>query len=139
MKQLGHASQIIPLLHPSTTPTPSSEAVSPTVLLEVLSKQLSHSDGIRGFFAVYLTSPESIAVDEDVPAVLVEAVRGADLEVMVPLACELIIQMYLFGAFFDFLISSIWRACNENLDFTIDVSLYLISHTIFDAAHCFPS
>lgn len=76
MKQLGHASQIFPLLHSSTTPNLSSEAVSPTVLLEVLSKQSSHIDGIRGFFTVYLTSPESIAVDEDVPAVLAEAVWG---------------------------------------------------------------
>lgn len=56
-------------------------------LLKVLSRQLSHSDGIRGFFAVYLTSPEPLTVEE-VPQVLAKAVIGADPKVMVPLACE---------------------------------------------------
>ena len=58
-------------------------------LSELLNKQLSHSEGIRGFFAVYLTSPESLETDDDVPSVLVEAVRGANAEIMVPLACKL--------------------------------------------------
>mmetsp|Transcript_41822 Transcript_41822/g.76434 ORF Transcript_41822/g.76434 Transcript_41822/m.76434 type:complete len:260 (+) Transcript_41822:98-877(+) len=84
MKQLGHASQIIPLLHPQgDNEMTEDESAS---LLEVLSRQLSHSDGIRGFFAVYLTSPEPLTVEE-VPAVLAEAVRGADKKVLVPLAC----------------------------------------------------
>ena len=85
MKQLGHASQIIPLLHPRGNDN-MTEDESASVL-EILSRQLSHSDGIRGFFAVYLTSPESL-MDEDVPAVLAEAVRDADTQVMVPLACK---------------------------------------------------
>lgn len=86
MKQLGHASQIIPLLHPQQENEKISEEDS-AALLEVLSRQFSHPDGIRGFFAVYLTSPESLTVDE-VPDVLAEAVRGSDASVMVPLACK---------------------------------------------------
>eukprot|EP00956_Cyclotella_meneghiniana_P039742 scaffold178271_cov36-Cyclotella_meneghiniana.AAC.1 len=80
MKQLGHTSRLIPLLHEETS------QVSKSDLSELLNKQLSHSEGIRGFFAVYLTSPESLEAD-DVPSVLVEAVRGANAEIMVPLAC----------------------------------------------------
>eukprot|EP00985_Skeletonema_marinoi_P008174 scaffold3640_cov146-Skeletonema_marinoi.AAC.5 len=86
MKQLGHASQIIPALHRSS---PSEEESA--VLLEVLQKQFAHSDGIRGFFAVYLTSAESLTMEE-VPSVLAEAVKGADTKVMVPLACMNVIM-----------------------------------------------
>lgn len=95
MKQLGHASRIIPLLHPHPI-TEEEEgaddddnAPSDALLLEVLSSQFGHSDGIRGFFATYLTSPESLttAGEDDVPPILAEAVRGADTKVMVPLAC----------------------------------------------------
>lgn len=46
----------------------------------------SHSDGIRGFFATYLTSPESLTVDY-VPEVLADAVRNSDTKTMVPLVC----------------------------------------------------
>lgn len=90
MKQLGHASQIIPLLHPQDGDELLTEDESAS-LLELLSRQLGHSDGIRGFFAVYLTSPESL-VDEDVPSLLADAVRSADTKVMVPLACMNVIM-----------------------------------------------
>ena len=60
-------------------------------LLELLSRQINHSDGIRGFFAVYLTSPESLTVD-DVPDVLAQAVKSADTKVLVPLACMNVIM-----------------------------------------------
>ena len=89
MKQLGHASQIIPVLHPEDGSSMSEDESA--LLLDVLSKQFAHSDGIRGFFAVYLTSPESLTMEE-VPTVLAEAVRGADTEVMVPLACMNVIM-----------------------------------------------
>eukprot|EP00970_Alexandrium_tamarense_P001142 scaffold117_cov188-Alexandrium_tamarense.AAC.2 len=88
MRQLGHASQIIPLLHDNNH-SPSEEDTE--AMYQVLSKQFSHSDGIRGFFAVYLTSPESLEVEE-VPEVLTKAVRGADAKVMVPLACMNVIM-----------------------------------------------
>lgn len=47
MKQLGHASQIIPLLHPQEGDDGVSDEES-AALLEVLCRQFSHSDGIRG-------------------------------------------------------------------------------------------
>lgn len=89
VKQLGHASQIIPVLHPEDGSSPSEEESA--ALLELLQKQFAHSDGIRGFFAVYLTSPESLTMEE-VPSVLAEAVIGADTKVMVPLACMNVIM-----------------------------------------------
>ena len=81
MKQLGHTSELIPLIHSKSPQVPTSD------LLKLLSTQFSHSEGIRGFFAVYLTSPES-QNEESVPDVLAQAVKGADDEIMVPLACE---------------------------------------------------
>ncbi|KAL3790118.1 hypothetical protein ACHAW5_007725 [Stephanodiscus triporus] len=88
MKQLGHASLIIPLLHQEDSETSDEEK---SALSEVLCRQLSHSEGVRGFFAVYLTSPESLTVD-NVPVVLAEAVKNADKKVMVPLACMNVIM-----------------------------------------------
>lgn len=89
MKQLGHASQIVPFLHPRDGSSPSEEESA--AVSEVLCKQFEHSDGIRGFFAVYLTSPESLTVEE-VPSVLAAAVKGADTKVMAPLACMNVIM-----------------------------------------------
>mmetsp|Transcript_17132 Transcript_17132/g.34863 ORF Transcript_17132/g.34863 Transcript_17132/m.34863 type:complete len:187 (-) Transcript_17132:88-648(-) len=88
MKQLGHASQIIPLLYTQNPDQNENQIIqiNNDILSEILAKQLSHSDGIRGFFAVYLTSPESLTTEE-VPPILAEAVRGADEEIFVPLAC----------------------------------------------------
>lgn len=127
MKQLGHTSRLIPLLHEESSQVSKVCAVciklhiiisvcsinltilnliqrmhcdvqnvnmviihlsKKSDLSELLNKQLSHSEGIRGFFAVYLTSPESLETG-DVPSVLVQAVRGANAEIMVPLACKL--------------------------------------------------
>lgn len=89
MKQLGHASQIIPILHPDNEGGSSDDESAE--VLQLLTKQFAHSDGIRGFFAVYLTSPESLNTDE-VPSVLAEAVKGSDMKVMVPLACMNVIM-----------------------------------------------
>ena len=56
-----------------------------------INESISHSDGIRGFFATYLTSPESLTVDY-VPEVLAEAVRNSYTKTMVPLACMNVIM-----------------------------------------------
>jgi hypothetical protein len=89
MKQLGHASQLIPILHPDDEGGLSDDESAE--VLQLLTKQFAHSDGIRGFFAVYLTSPESLNTDE-VPSVLAKAVKGSDMKVMVPLACMNVIM-----------------------------------------------
>ena len=92
MKQLGHASQLLPLLHPQDGDNgDGTQLISDEMLQDILSQQLSHSDGIRGFFAVYLTSPESLTT-EDVPTVLAEAVKASDTKVIVPLACMNVIM-----------------------------------------------
>jgi len=88
MKQLGHASQLIPLIHPQDD---DEQIMSDDDLLQLLSRQLNHSDGIRGFFATYLTSPESLTTEE-VPKVLADAVKSSDMEVMIPLACMNVIM-----------------------------------------------
>merc|ERR1712071_171809 len=64
------------------------ETCDEEALASLLKAQLSHSDGIRGFFATYLTSDdEDAAADQEiVPQLLVEAVEAADASVIVPLA-----------------------------------------------------
>ncbi|KAL3798296.1 hypothetical protein HJC23_000210 [Cyclotella cryptica] len=90
MKQLGHTARILPLLHPTNGTVVSQEELN--ALRRVLEEQFKHSEGIRGFFAVYLTSSESLLVeenddDDNVPRVLREAIVAADPKIMVPLAC----------------------------------------------------
>ena len=89
MKQLGHTARILPLLHPTDGTIVSPEEMHS--LRRVLDEQFQHAEGIRGFFAVYLTSsqepPSSSNAEEEVPPVLREAVRNADPALLVPLAC----------------------------------------------------
>ena len=96
-------------------------------LSELLNKQLSHSEGIRGFFAVYLTSPESLETD-DVPSVLVEAVRGANAEIMVPLACKL-------GYCFLFLLCVIFFADKLTSCHRFAIHLFLLSRKSHFSRH----
>ena len=64
----------------------------PTCCRANIDPQQSHSDGVRGFFAVYLTSPESLK-EEQVPAILADVVvRQTDAEVLAPLACMNVIM-----------------------------------------------
>lgn len=90
MKQLGHTARILPLLHPTDGTIVSPEEMHS--LRRVLDEQFRHAEGIRGFFAVYLTSsqeppPLPNEEEEEVPPVLREAVRNADPALLVPLAC----------------------------------------------------
>lgn len=81
MQQLSHASEICSLLEQSS---PDSESLAS----ELLKAQLSHSDGVRGFFATYLTGEGSIVADkENIPVPLAKAMDDADMDVLVPLAC----------------------------------------------------
>ena len=73
MKQVGYASEIVPLLN-SNTEEPNEEE-----LTALLKAQLSHSDGIRGFFVNYLASPAETAADGDaVPAPLANAMEAVE-------------------------------------------------------------
>ena len=80
MSQLSHAGEICALLEKE------GDAEANTLASDLLAAQLSHSDGIRGFFATYLTS-EGAADKEEIPEPLVGAMDKADMEVLVPLAC----------------------------------------------------
>ena len=63
------------------------------VLQQLLTAQLSHHDGIRGFFAVYLTGEgETIADTEHTPLPLSQALKRADMEKFTPLACMSVIR-----------------------------------------------
>jgi hypothetical protein len=84
MKQLQHGSDLTNALGGNSNDLSSQD------LKELIQAQLSHSDGIRGFMAVYLTTEN----DQDtfkVPDVLVQALQEqAQLnpDKLIPLACK---------------------------------------------------
>jgi hypothetical protein len=84
MKQVSHAAEIVPLLSMEAKQEEGDEdAVS--VMLQA---QLSHSDGIRGFFVNYLTGEGDTAADAlEVPAPLASAIQTvSDREDLISLA-----------------------------------------------------
>eukprot|EP00563_Minutocellus_polymorphus_P018803 CAMPEP_0197716104 /NCGR_PEP_ID=MMETSP1434-20131217/1117_1 /TAXON_ID=265543 /ORGANISM="Minutocellus polymorphus, Strain CCMP3303" /LENGTH=249 /DNA_ID=CAMNT_0043300411 /DNA_START=22 /DNA_END=771 /DNA_ORIENTATION=+ len=81
MSQLSHASEICGLLE-------KDDAKTITLASDLIAAMLSHSDGIRGFFATYLTGEGDTAADkEEIPEPLAGAMNKADMDVLVPLAC----------------------------------------------------
>lgn len=80
MKQVSHASTIVELLE-------DNKEENQDELKRMLTTQLGHSDGIRGFFVTYLTGETSPADDPVVPSVLKEAMTQVDPKELVPLAC----------------------------------------------------
>ena len=95
MKQIGHAEAVIELL--SSQENEAFENQQQLLLLEeLLTAQLSHSDGIRGFFVNYLTASasdsdtdvSSPADNSMVPEVLQKAMSKVDPDELVPLACK---------------------------------------------------
>lgn len=94
MKQIGHAEALIELLLSSQDDDDDNQQLQ-LVLEPLLTAQLSHSDGIRGFFVNYLTASTSDADDISwpadnpmVPEVLQKAMSKVDPEELVPLACK---------------------------------------------------
>ena len=88
MKQLSHASQLVSMLQDE------HDTKEEDRLGELLKAQLSHSDGIRGFFATYLTwdneegQQQLAAADiDDIPQPLAKAMEATDPSILVPLAC----------------------------------------------------
>lgn len=80
--QLGHAGQIVALLG-------KSDGKANTLAFDLLSIQLSKRDGIRAFFATYLTGEgdDTAADREKIPEPLAGAMHKADMNLLVPLAC----------------------------------------------------
>lgn len=84
MKQVEHSSKILDLLEESTKEEDNDE------LERMLISQLSHSDGIRGFFVTYLTGESSPADNPTVPVALQKAMAQVNANELVPLACKLL-------------------------------------------------
>jgi len=80
MAQLSHAANLVQQL--SMKDMPQEE------LTERLTAQLSHSEGIRGFFATYLTGEGDTVADlHEVPTPLAKAMAHANQKELIPLAC----------------------------------------------------
>lgn len=104
MKQVSHASKIVSAL--KQKPNETTE-FNEKQLSNILSTQLSHSDGIRGFFVSYLTTSSDEPSKEFeqtnngledegsfgyVPPALVSAMKVANQEELIPLACMNVIM-----------------------------------------------
>jgi hypothetical protein len=76
MKQVSYAADI------------ASELTNDDFAEERLVAQLSHSDGIRGFFVAYLTGEGETAADNDiVPTPLQNAMKQVNQDELISLAC----------------------------------------------------
>ena len=82
MQQVSHSEKLVTVLA-------QQENVDDSLAVQLLEAQLSHSDGIRGFFVTYLTAldGDSPADWETVPTALEKAMKGADATDLIPLAC----------------------------------------------------
>ena len=80
MKQVSHAEALVAALA-------GRDSDEDEELEKMLVSQLSHSDGIRGFFVTYLTGDESPADKPSVPLPLQKAMAQVDVASLVPLAC----------------------------------------------------
>jgi len=85
MNQVNYASEIVPLL---------AKENNHANLTEMISAQLSHSDGIRGFFVAYLTGVgPSPADDETMPLPLSNAIeKNQNKKELISLACMNVIM-----------------------------------------------
>lgn len=89
MKQVGHASEVVSLLGSINDDGNGADAVvDEELLVNLLKAQLSHSDGIRGFFVAYLTGDGVTAADADnVPPSLLSAMNSVESDDLISLAC----------------------------------------------------
>ena len=83
MQQISHAGELVACLnenHPE---------VDDQMMVELLTAQLSHVDGLRGFFATYLTeSGDTVADQNEIPQVLWEAMQNVDQKQLIDIACK---------------------------------------------------
>lgn len=88
-EQTYHASSIInEFVAASSILLTEDDHKSQIELQELLIAQLSHQDGIRGFFAAYLTGEGTTPADGDrLPVPLSQAMKRVDMSKVAPLAC----------------------------------------------------
>jgi len=96
MKQISHSEKLVTLLgsvNDNGTAGDEDERIMSTTT-NLLKAQLSHSDGIRGFFVTYLTAlgDDTPADSLDVPLALTSAMMEADSSELIPLACMNVIM-----------------------------------------------
>lgn len=84
MKQVGYGQQIVSMLDDESNTLVNNES-----LTKMLVAQLSHSDGIRGFFVSYLTGGAPITT---IPTPLENAMQRSDTSELIPLACMNVIM-----------------------------------------------
>jgi hypothetical protein len=84
MKQVGYGQQIVSMFDDESNTLVNNES-----LTEMLVAQLSHSDGIRGFFVSYLTGGAPITT---IPTPLENAMQRSDKSELIPLACMNVIM-----------------------------------------------
>lgn len=85
MSQVSHAANLVERLSSDSSNDNKEE------LVERLAAQLSHSDGIRGFFVTYLTADGDL---DEVPAPLVKAMTRCNPDNLIPLACRYLLSCY---------------------------------------------
>jgi hypothetical protein len=83
MTQVSHSEKLVPLLKED------SQVLEEEQVIARLKAQLSHSDGIRGFFVTYLTGvgDDTPADQSSIPQALVAAMKIVDPDELIPLAC----------------------------------------------------
>lgn len=93
-EQTYHASSIInEFVAASSILLTEDDHKSQIELQELLIAQLSHQDGIRGFFAAYLTGEGTTPADGDrLPVPLSQAMKRVDMSKVAPLACMNVIR-----------------------------------------------
>lgn len=84
IKQVGYGQKIVFMLENT-----EKDSVSDESLTEMICAQLSHSDGIRGFFVSYLTGGNVIS---EIPVPLKNAIQHIDKKELIPLACMNVIM-----------------------------------------------
>lgn len=126
MKQVSHAEKVIQLLGDATNKHNN--------LQSMLEAQLSHSDGIRGFFVTYLTGTgdTSPADNPTVPDVLQKAMTQVDEKELVPLACKYacVVMLIKTGVFL-LLLFAHYAICHSHVVVfpTIDVGMNVVMPT----------
>lgn len=86
MQQISHAGDIVAYLNNNDHNGGDGDS---QVVVDLLTAQLSHVDGLRGFFATYLTGEgdETAADQEKLPLELVRAMENVDQKQLIDIAC----------------------------------------------------
>jgi hypothetical protein len=94
MQQISHAGDIVAYLNNNNdndhNDSNDHNDGDSQVVVDLLTAQLSHVDGLRGFFATYLTGEgdETAADQKELPLELVRAMENVDQKQLIDIACK---------------------------------------------------